>query len=132
MKNKFKLFGIIAIIAIIGFSMAACDSGGDSSGGGGSGNTGGSGNNSLVGTKWVHEFEDGSTLFLSFTSATAGELGETNLQGQSKSEPITYTVSGTTITITSLYSGTISGTINGNQMTFISERDGTMIFKKVQ
>ena len=38
MKNKVKIFGIIAIVAIIGFSMAACDSGGDSGGGGG-GNT---------------------------------------------------------------------------------------------
>ena len=33
MKNKVKIFGIIAIVAIIGFSMAACDSGGDSGGG---------------------------------------------------------------------------------------------------
>jgi hypothetical protein len=31
MKNKFKLLGIIAIVAIIGFSMAACE---DDSGGG--------------------------------------------------------------------------------------------------
>ena len=39
MKNVFKLFGIIALAAIIGFSMAACggddDGGGDDGGGGG-------------------------------------------------------------------------------------------------
>ena len=34
MKNTFKLIGIIAFVAIIGFSMASCDSGGDSGGGG--------------------------------------------------------------------------------------------------
>jgi hypothetical protein len=33
MKNKFKLLGIIALVAVIGFSMTACD---DGSGGGGS------------------------------------------------------------------------------------------------
>jgi hypothetical protein len=38
MKNFFKLFGVIALAAVIGFSMAACDTGG---GGGGGGNTGG-------------------------------------------------------------------------------------------
>ena len=27
MKNTFKLFGIIAVIAVIGFSMAGCDNG---------------------------------------------------------------------------------------------------------
>jgi len=35
MKNVFKLFGLIALIAVIGFSMAAC--GGDDGGGGGGG-----------------------------------------------------------------------------------------------
>jgi hypothetical protein len=42
MKNIFKLFGIIALVAVIGFSMAAC--GGDDGGGNGNGNgTGGGG-----------------------------------------------------------------------------------------
>ena len=34
MKNTIKMFGIIALVALIGFSMAACDGGG---GGGGNG-----------------------------------------------------------------------------------------------
>jgi len=34
-KNKLKLFGIIAAVAMIGFSMAACDDGGNVGGGGG-------------------------------------------------------------------------------------------------
>jgi len=40
MKNFFKVLGIIALVAVIGFSMAACDSGGGGgSSGGGSSNT---------------------------------------------------------------------------------------------
>jgi len=34
MKNTIKFFGIIAFVAVIGFSMAACSGGGDDSGGG--------------------------------------------------------------------------------------------------
>jgi len=46
MKNVFKVLGIIALAAVIGFSMAACgggDGGGDSGGGGGTGGGGGGG-----------------------------------------------------------------------------------------
>jgi len=39
MKNVFKFLGIIALVAVIGFSMAAC--GGDDDGGGGGGGGGG-------------------------------------------------------------------------------------------
>jgi hypothetical protein len=37
MKNFLKLFGIIALAAVIGFSIAACDTGGGSGDGGGGG-----------------------------------------------------------------------------------------------
>jgi len=37
MKNIFKVFGIIALLAVIGFSMSACDNGGGGGGGSGSG-----------------------------------------------------------------------------------------------
>ena len=48
MKNVLKAFGIIAIVAVIGFSMAAC--GGDDGGGNNTGgNTGGNGNNNSGG-----------------------------------------------------------------------------------
>jgi len=43
MKNKSTVLGVIALVAVIGFSMAACDSGGDGdssySGDGGGGDT---------------------------------------------------------------------------------------------
>jgi hypothetical protein len=35
MKNKFKVLGVIALLAVIGFSMVACDTGGGGGGGGG-------------------------------------------------------------------------------------------------
>jgi len=35
MKNVFKFLGIIALVAVIGFSMAACDNSGDDNGEGG-------------------------------------------------------------------------------------------------
>jgi hypothetical protein len=45
MKNFFKWFGIIAFVAVIGFSMVACDFGGnDNSNGNGNGENGGNGN----------------------------------------------------------------------------------------
>ena len=50
MKNFFKLFGIIALVAVIGFSTTACDNGNGDSGGGGSSLNGTwlSGNKKLV------------------------------------------------------------------------------------
>ena len=51
MKNKFKLPGIIALVALIGFSMTACDDEGTSSpagGGGGGGGGGGVGNPTIT------------------------------------------------------------------------------------
>jgi len=41
MRNFFRLLGIIALVAVIGFSMAACDNGGGGSGTGGGGTGGG-------------------------------------------------------------------------------------------
>ena len=46
MKKVFRFLGIIAILAVIGFSMAACGGNDDDSGGGG----GSSGGNTLSGT----------------------------------------------------------------------------------
>jgi hypothetical protein len=43
MKNLYKVFGIIVLVAVIGFSFAACDNGSDDDGGGGGGGGSGSG-----------------------------------------------------------------------------------------
>ena len=50
MKNTFKLLGIIAFVAVIGFLMAACDDDGGGSGGGG----GGTSSLSIEGV-WKHQ-----------------------------------------------------------------------------
>jgi hypothetical protein len=71
MKNTIKLFGIIAIVAVIGFSFAAC---GD--GGGGGGNNGGNNSGKLALTEvsandlqtWA-----GQTATVSFTTSAAGD-----------------------------------------------------------
>jgi len=62
MKNLFKVFGIIAIVAIIGFSMVAC---GDDGGGGGEGG-------GLAGTRWQGTNEGlapGQNYSLRFTAS---------------------------------------------------------------
>jgi hypothetical protein len=62
MKNVFKVLGIIAIVAVIGFSMASCDDGG-----------GGDKKDELIG-KWVRDdgeylnFKKGSWITLRFSS----------------------------------------------------------------
>ena len=49
MKNTTKLFGIIALVAVIGFSFMACDDGDDKGGGGGSGGLTGTWRRSIQG-----------------------------------------------------------------------------------
>ena len=66
MKNFLKLFGIIALVAVIGFSMAAC--GGDD-GGNGNGNGTGSFNTDLVG-KW----ENTNYGYFEFTADGTGSF----------------------------------------------------------
>ncbi|WP_461247712.1 hypothetical protein, partial [Treponema sp. R6D11] len=63
MKNFFKVLGVIALVAVIGFSMAACGSYDDDSGGGGSLEGGG-----LSGT-WVSDW-NGNTITFSGKSYT--------------------------------------------------------------
>ena len=65
MKNKFKLLGIIVLITLVGFSIAACDSGGDSSGGSGNENPSGS-SKTIVGV-WTKSVE-GQTGLLTIKS----------------------------------------------------------------
>jgi hypothetical protein len=58
MKNFFKLFGIIALAAVIGVSLAACDTGGGSGGGNG-GNGGGGGGSASV----TYVSEDANNIY---------------------------------------------------------------------
>jgi uncharacterized lipoprotein YehR (DUF1307 family) len=90
MKNLFKVFGIIAFVAIIGFSMVACDDGSEE------------GNNipaSLIGT-----YGYTPTGSLTITFKADGTFAATQSSG-----PVigTYTVSGSSITLSERYYGLI-------------------------
>jgi len=74
MKNIVKLLGIIALVVVIGFTMAAC--GGDDGGGSGDNNNPGGGGNPV----WPVEFGGatqngtswGKTSYISFYTSTGG------------------------------------------------------------
>ena len=69
MKNAIKVLAIIALSALIGFSMVACDDGSGGPGGGGGGGGGSSPNGltvtglpSISGTWYAHVFPAGTTI----------------------------------------------------------------------
>jgi hypothetical protein len=63
MKNFIKRFGIIALVALIGFSMAACDNGSSDNGGGGNGGLSGTWKGNVAGlTATVKITSSGWTL----------------------------------------------------------------------
>jgi hypothetical protein len=99
MKKFFKLFGIIAFVAIIGFSMAACDSGGDDGG------------LNLTGTTWTST-QDGDTFTLTFTTDTTARL---EYPGGTFNG--TYTLNGNSGTITWTYGTVYNFVVNGNTLT---------------
>ena len=119
MKNVLKMFGVIALVAIIGFSMAACDDGGSSGGGD---------KTVLSGTSWSHYDEDhDATEVLSFSSTDNSVTLKDpwiNLSG-------TYTVTGSNVTIKFKsppvqYTGVISDT----KLTITTDENETQIFLK--
>jgi hypothetical protein len=75
MKSLFKVFGIIALVAIIGFSFAACsdDDGGGTGGGGGG--TGGGGNTTTYSLDGVWEFSDGTQINASGSTGIVKTFG---------------------------------------------------------
>jgi hypothetical protein len=83
MKNTVKLFGIIAFVAVIGFSMAACDDGSKDDNGGG--------NSSLNGT-WVNTAE-GIKIVLNNGAITMSNDNVEMMKG-------TYSTSGSNMTVT--------------------------------
>ena len=98
MKNVFKVLCIIAFVAIIGFSMAAC---GDDGGGGGGGDSG------LSGTTWTYT-ESGGSATLTFIDSSKVKMGTFNG---------TYTFNGSSGTINWDDGDRYTFTVNGNQLT---------------
>jgi hypothetical protein len=104
MKNVLKAFGLIVLVAVIGFSFAACDTGGDD---------GGVGSN-LAGTTWKCT-QDGVTYTLTFTATTVMFVNDYNTQIVSG----TYTLNGSSGTF---FYNNIAGetfVVNGNTLTLI-------------
>jgi len=111
MKNFFKLFGIIALVAVIGFSMAAC--GGDDDDDGGNGGGGGSGFPAELLTKDGTFTRQGgwgtrSGGFIVFSNGYSDALGDTparvsfGRQGWTSDNDILYdlvSINGKTITV---------------------------------
>jgi len=79
MRNRIKLFGIIAIAAVIAFSFAACGAAGDPSspGGGGGGGGGGGSNRTLIATINVTNYSGVSNGCFGYVSTYIGPMPTT-------------------------------------------------------
>jgi len=131
MKNVFKLIGIVALVAAIGVSFAACDDGnGGSTGGTPTGGGGGGSSANVVGT-WKGTYTEkisGLDLPTEMTWVFGADRtwsGSTVTFGMTITAVGTYTVSGNTVTITNTTHGaTDTATVSGNTMT-APVRNGT-------
>jgi len=96
MKNFFKTFGIIAIIAIIGFTMTACpeDGGNGGNGGNGSGGKTSFGDKlELSGQVYTMDWDNGIPVFTKFEDDLALKSDTTmGAYGEIKGGKLTYTV----------------------------------------
>jgi hypothetical protein len=92
MKNNFMILGIIALVAVIGFSMIACNNGSTGGGKTNTGNENPSGNNSTISGTYITEGGLGAITFTGSNFSMKG-FGVEASRG-------TFTVSGNTITLT--------------------------------
>jgi hypothetical protein len=119
MKNVFRLIGFIAIAAVIGFTMTACDS------------DGGGGDDVLNGTTWEGiNIEEGQTVTYTLKFNTPKiNMVRTPSSGQSSTITGTYSVSGNTVTI--YYLGeTITGTLSGNTLALHEDGEDDSTYTK--
>jgi hypothetical protein len=122
MKNFFKLFGIIALAAVIGFSMAACktdDDGGDGgNGGNGGGGGGGGGSNTIANGTYINERHANTKIVIQGNSWTLNLNDKDTNKG-------TYTLSGNNMkgrsTYRLLYDAWVEDTGNYFEATIMSE-----------
>jgi hypothetical protein len=96
MKNFVKWLGIIALVAVIGFSMAAC--GGDDDGGNGNGNGtgGGGGGGGALSGEYIKE---GNARFPTYFEFTGSDSWRLVTDGNYEAYKGTYTRSGNTVTL---------------------------------
>jgi hypothetical protein len=114
-SNILKLFGIIALVAVINLGLAGCKTDADDDGGGGGG---GSIPTELVGT-WG---KSGQTLFV-IKADGSGTWGDPSVSGVA----CTWSVSGNRLTFSySGASGSIEYSVSGNKLTLSGTADGTL------
>ena len=104
MKNIIKLFWIIALVGIIGFSMVACDNGSTGSGG-----------NIFANTTWVASMTPGFENELRFITSSDWAISTGGFQALAG----TYTVSGGTATLMMMGAEFGTATISGDTLTLI-------------
>jgi len=143
MKNAIKVLGIIAMVAVIGFTMIACPDdpgggGGNGNGGGGGGTGGGGGGGggggkpaltgtvSISGTAEVGETLTAVTTSLggsgtiSYQWKHTGMMGSTNIGANSSTYVLQAADIGSTITVTVTRSGN-SGSVTSGQTAFVTD-----------
>jgi uncharacterized lipoprotein YehR (DUF1307 family) len=121
MKNFFKVFGFIALVAVIGFSMMSCENEAEKN----------EPKDALDGTKWQATYSLISTRSIThvtstiefnspkFTKKLSNDSGVKELDGTYTG---TYTISGSAVVLTydnppTGESQTIKGTLSGNKLT---------------
>jgi hypothetical protein len=117
MKNLYKFLRVIAIVAVIGFTLVGCGDGNDDTGGNSGGNnTGGSNNSVLSGTYGGQGDYDGIIVTFSGSNYTINADGYEYERGS-------YSITGNTVRFTptwndnnglTSYTGTLSGSNNSN------------------
>ena len=115
MKNSLKILGIIAVVAVIGFSMAACDDG--------------TPKDAVDGTTWNASME-GMNYVLTFNSPNVTR--SMTYEGETHTQTGTYSISGNNVTLTFVYEGddswSTTGILSGNTLSF--ENDDGPIFTR--
>ena len=116
MKNLAKLIGIIAFVAVIGFSFAACKD--DTA------------KDDLDGTTWSGTQEGGGmTITYVYTFNSPNVTVTVTMEGQTQTVSGTYSISGSTVTLTMNMGGdteTVTGTLSGNTLTI----EGQLVLTK--
>jgi len=120
MKNILKFFTIFALVAIIGFSMIACDDGSNNNDNGSGNGDGGGNSNALVG-KW-YTTQAAANADTNGTNAPYEFTSDGKLLAGGADQGITYTVSGNTLnTLTAGQTiGTTTFSISGTKLTLSS------------
>jgi len=107
MKNLAKLVGIIVMVALIGFTMAACNNDPDDGG-----------KDALDGTTWrsSNTNDEGTTITIDIIFSSQNFT----LKTESYSLTGTYSISGNTVTLNVIMNGQTdarTGTLSGNTLT---------------